>query len=67
MLLFLECHVTNHGNVISLCISYIDYNKSENVQILAVLTTAMSHDLPRKTLSAHIFASLDKLLRLFTQ
>ena len=66
MLLFLECHVTNHGNI-SLCIGYIDYNKSENVQILTVLTTAMYHDLLRKTLSVHIFASLDKLLRLFTQ
>ena len=35
-------------------------NKSENFQILAVLTTALYHDLVRKNLSVQIFASLDK-------
>ena len=55
------CHVTNYRNVVSWCVGYINYNKSENFQILVVLTTALYHDLLRKNLSLQIFASLDKL------
>ena len=36
--LFLVSRFTNYRNVISWCIGYINYNKSENFQILAVLT-----------------------------
>ena len=57
--IFRVSRFTNYRNVISWCIGY--YNKSENFQILAVLTTALYHYLVGKNLSVQIFASLDKL------